>query len=264
MKIFSQKTVFAVLVLLSLSTISACSKAPQVKETPAEGVETQSGLLASEAQGWWYLRYKIYWPGADELNDSENGNDTQDTQEQPSWYMGPLIADQIVAPVIKQLGQDLFLWRFHRRAADDSSGHQFSFIFYSTPEVADRVAEAIKANPLVDQLIEAGLLVEVKYPDTAIIDKPRISDTSDQDWPDEIQTSWPIFIMGASQMWLMMVETIADANPEAEKVRSVDELVTLYQAVEEKIDTLWRTESRHAYFHHLNALFGYEQLLVRF
>ena len=29
----------------------------------------------------------------------------------------------------------------------------------------------------------------------------RLEDTSDQEWPVEIQRSWPYFIMGVSQSW---------------------------------------------------------------
>lgn len=262
MNSFSEKVIVTVLILSSLVWISGCSTVPQVKEGSTIGVETKAESIAVDAQGWWHLRFKIYWSGADNLNETETGESNE--EESPSWYMGALIADQILAPIIKEQGNNLFLWRFHRRAGDDETGHQFSFIFYSKPEVADKVSEAVKANLLVDQLLESGLLVEVKYPDTSSIDKPLISDTADQRWPDEIKKTWPIFIMGASEMWLMMMETLADAKPGNKEEMSVDELVRLYQEVEQELDTLWRNESRHAYFHHLNALFGYEHLLVRF
>ena len=104
----------------------------------------------------------------------------------------------------------------------------------------------------------------MKYPETMEIDRPAISDTSDDRWAKEIQNAWPIFIMGASETWLMLTETIADANPKSKEDMSVGELVALYEEVEEEMNDLWREEARHAYFHHLNAIFGYEYLLMRF
>jgi hypothetical protein len=258
----------AILILFSLVMMSACSTAPQVKQTaelagvPGEAAETTG---AESVYGWWDIHFKIYWSGADTTHEENgSGGNSDNTDDPPAWYMGPLLADRIMAPVIKQEGQNIFLWRFHRRAVSDEAGHQFSFIFYSTPEVAERVEAAVKANPLVDQLIEAGLLSEVGYPDVSVIDQPRVSDTSDQHWPDEIKSTWPVFIMGASEMWLKMTEDLADADPEAGEQMSVAEMSKLYQRVEEQLDTIWREDSRHAYFHHLNALFGYKRSLVGF
>ena len=270
-----------------------------VDDSSDDGSEAGSALAT---EGWWYLRFKINWAGADNEpvdeieesvcncedavlvgvdedlaseKDAEEKEETKaakeikkdsdrDDVEDPFWFMGSLIADRILAPVIREQGEDFFLWRFHRRAADDATGHQFSLIFYSTPQTADAVSETIKANELVAQLIDEGVLVEVKYPDSAAIDRPAIADTSDERWAEEIQNAWPIFIMGASEMWLMLTETIADANPKSSDDMSVDELVALYTEVEEDINDLWREEGRHAYFHHLNAIFGYEYLLMRF
>ncbi len=258
-----EKVIVAMVVLSSLVLSSGCSTAPSVKQGPApSGIETKAESVAMDTEGWWHLRFKIYWSGADKSDETETEDETQD--EVPAWNIGPLIADRIIAPVIKEQGKDIFLWRFHRRAADDETGHQFSFIFYSKPEVADKVVEAVKANLLVEDLIESGHLVAVKYPDTSTIDKPFIADTADQRWPDEIKKTWPIFIMGASEMWLMMVESLAEANPGNKQEMDVEALVQLYLEVEQELDALWREESRHAYFHHLNALFGYEYLLVRF
>ncbi len=266
---------------------------PQRADDSSDEESEAEATLATE--GWWYLSFKINWVGADNEPEEEGEalacscededvapeNEAEKTEavkeakeikkdsdrddvEDPSWFMGSLIADRILAPVIREQGKNFFLWRFHRRAADDATGHQFSLIFYSTPQTADAVSETIKANELVAQLIEDGLLVEVKYPDSSVIDRPAIADTSDERWAEEIQNAWPIFIMGASEMWLMLTETTADTHPKSTDDMSVDELVALYTEVEENMNGLWREEGRHAYFHHLNAIFGYEYLLMRF
>lgn len=182
----------------------------------------------------------------------------------PNWYLGSLIADQIVAPVIKQQGDGIFLWRFHRRAGADATGHQFSFIFYSDQAKADEVVAQIQASPVLAQLHEAQLLHDVVYPNTDTINKPLISDTADARWPEEIKSTWPLFIMGASQMWLMQLETIADAHEDAQPEMTLDEMLELYEDVQATMDEMWQEKARHAYFHHMNGLYAYEKVLVGF
>ncbi len=199
-------------------------------------------------------------PEGKQVKKDTNKDDIAD----PSWYVGSLIADRVLAPVIREQGKDIFLWRFHRRAGRDTKGHQFSLIFFSNAETAEQISESIKADATVAALIEEGVLEEVIYPDITEYKYPRVADTSDARWPEEIQNAWPVFIQGASEMWLMLLETISHRHPDYNEEMSAEALVDLYKDVEDEMDTLWREEARHAYFHHLNAIFGYEYLLMRF
>ncbi len=183
---------------------------------------------------------------------------------QPSWHVGSLIADQVLAPLIKQHGNDIFMWRFHRRAGNDAKGHQFSFIFYTDQQQADKVIAQIQAHPLVVQMLEEGVLHKMAYPETDKIDKPLLSDTADKKWPDEIKKSWPLFIMGASQMWLMQLETIAQAHEDYQEDMSLEEMLAFYEDVQLTMDEMWREQARHAYFHHMSGLYAYEKVLVGF
>jgi hypothetical protein len=35
------------------------------------------------------------------------------------------------------------------------------------------------------------------------------------------------------------------------------------RGVDERVTTLWRDHGQHVYLHHLNALFGYQPLVIR-
>ncbi len=115
---------------------------------------------------------------------------------------------------------------------------------------------------MVNDLKSAGLLAKEVHDDPAKIILPNIEDTGDKNWPESIQKTWPYYIMGASQMWLNLIAEIA-----AEKLAdnpapsSIEEIEAFYQQVDETITDLWQKEGRHAFMHHLNALFEYEPLI---
>jgi hypothetical protein len=90
---------------------------------------------------------------------------------------------------------------------------------------------------------------------------PTIADTSDAAWPPEIQASWPWFIMGVSQTWLSLIKQVTAEQPIQEP--SPEALLDYYASVNDRVTALWRDYGQHAYLHHLNALFGYEPLVIR-
>ena len=68
--------------------------------------------------------------------------------------------------------------------------------------------------------------------------------------------------MGASQMWLELIsETLAEL-PSRNAALSLAENEQLYKEVNEIITSLWEVNGRHAFLHHLNALFGYNPVIV--
>ena len=40
----------------------------------------------------------------------------------------------------------------------------------------------------------------------------------------------------------------------------MEDYLAFYKKVEESVTEAWKREGRHAYLHHLNAIFGYEPL----
>ena len=200
----------------------------------------------SADSAWWYARFRVDWP-----EDAD-----------PAWHTDLLVAHRVVKPVLERHLQDISLWRFHRRASRDTTGHQFSFIFFASPETAGRVYSDISDNPTLQQARSSGRILAVVCDDTAIVSRPAISDTSDPAWSAPLRQAWPYYLMGASQMWLDLISAMADAEQKTETTSSFAELDHRYAGINASITTLWQNEGRHAFLHHLNALFGYEPIVI--
>ena len=232
----------AVAIIFSMLAMAGCATA--VKRKALETSEPPPAEIAS-SNGWWSARFRMYWP----------------PEEEPLWHTDLLIAHKIIAPVILQYKDRLRLWRFHRRAARDGAGHQFSFIFYATAETAYQVYDTLRSDALLTEMAYSGRVIEEVYDNPDRITKPRIKDTSDPNWPSVIQKSWPYYIKGVSQMWLNLIAETAADIPTADTPLSLDEYEALYKEVNATLLSLWENNGRHAYLHHLNALFGYKPLV---
>lgn len=201
--------------------------------------------LARQSYSWHYLRFRWRWPEG----------------RRPDWSRDALIADQVLSEVITRYRDKLPLWRFHRRAARTPAGHQFSFIFYAPDAVARAIASEAESHAMTRKLLAAGLLrqVELTRPEAA-----GVGATSDPRWPERLQAAWPMFIMGASQTWLALVES------ESRKRRSpvardgdLEAQLEHYRSVSRDVNELWSEYAQHAFFHHLSGIFGYEPVRIR-
>ena len=229
--------------ILLLVIIAGCSSFGQVQSPEIKPLMTRE---LPSGHGWWFARFRMPWP--------------PDTK--PIWHMDLYLAHQVILPKLEQYKQDISLWRFHRRAGRDGGGRQFSFIFYSSPQTAQHIFSALKTDPLVNNLKLAGVLDQDVYDATTRITRPNIEDTGDKNWPTSIQKSWPYYIMGASEMWLNLIAEIAAENlTDNRQPASIAEIESFYQQVNQTITELWQKEGRHAFMHHLNALFEYKPLI---
>ena len=224
--------------LLLAVHLAGCATTPD--QAPVAPVPSGTRDTDTAAIGWWYVRFRHAWP-----NDAE-----------PLWHRDLLIADRIVRPALDAQRDAITLWRFHRRAARDGAGHQFSFIFRTTPTRAARLYDAIRRNPTLARMQRSGWLESVRFDDLSHIGRPGLGDTSDPNWSRPMQIAWPAFIMGVSGLWL---ELIAQFGQAQDLPRALD---ARYRAIDASIDALWRAEGGHALLHHLNALFGYRPVVV--
>jgi hypothetical protein len=233
-----------VCMLIAVWLIAACATIPQPSSSTLE--PTKLSVPQTTQSGWWYVRFQMVWP----------------EDKEPNWSLDALLAKEVCAPVLNDYAAALPLWRFHRRAGRDGGGHQFSLIFYSTPQAAANVNQSLSSNPLLAQLQRKGILQTVSYDDTSSVLKPAIEATSDPAWSPSIARSWPYFIMGVSQLWLKLVaETSVELHKEAPS--SNKDLLNHYRMVHNQVTALWENEGTHAFLHHLNALFAYQPTLVR-
>ncbi len=194
---------------------------------------------------WWRCQFKIVWPENSRLN----------------WGMDLLLAHSVISPILQKNNENISYWRFHRRAARDESGHQFSFIFFSKPEAAAKIYREVQQSWILQNALKANLVENVTTGDPQNPRFPNIEDTSDPNWPTEIQKNWPSYIMGVSSLWLGLInESMQEPACENDDINL---LLEKYFEVDAKITQMWRNEGQHALLHHLSAVFGYNPLSVR-
>ncbi len=202
-------------------------------------------LSVSENTSWRACRFKITWP-----------HDTE-----PDFTTDILIAHAIIQPVLQGHVKKIPWWRFHRRAARDITGHQFSFMYYSDAKVSQKVIHDIEQSLLLKQLLIANFIETLSCDDPNQVKHPKIEAMSDPRWSPTLQKNWPTYIMGVSALWLGLIDdAIGEALRETEDPRLLHKK---YQAASSQVTALWYQEGQHAFFHHLSAIFGYAPLLIR-
>ena len=199
------------------------------------------------AKGWWYARFRMQWA----------------EETEPLWHIDLLLAHKVAAPLLRMCHEEILFWRFHRRAARDAEGHQFSLTFYSTPATAKRIFKDLRSDIIVRKMKREGLIIQDIYDDSARLSAPRVEDTSDGTWAPQIRKSWPFFIMGVCEMWLSLITEVSATMPDQPKYSSLSKIIPYYERVNDAIKTLWREQGAHSLLHHLNAIFGYEPVFVR-
>lgn len=231
-----------VLSLAAAAIITACTTVPM----PPPAVFPHPAAPPAVDSGWWYARFRMDWPEGAE----------------PAWHLDLLTAHRVIKPVIEGHSPDIHLWRFHRRAARDAAGHQFSFIFFASAETARKIYTEISQDGSLKIVRSSGRILEVVFDDATTVSRPAISDTSDPNWSAPLRKAWPYYLMGASQMWLDLISEMADGEQETETPSTFGDLDHRYAGINAAITTLWQNEGRHAFLHHLNALFGYEPIVI--
>ena len=237
----------AVYLVMVVSGCAVGIPLPSAPDTrPAKAVQPLPAPAGNADSGWWAARFQFDWP---------EGTD-------PAWHLDTLIAHQVVAPVLKAFEARLPLWRFHRRAARDKTGHQFSFIFYGPRATAMEIFVLLQSDSRLNGLRQDGVVNRIIFSDTDHIDKPCIADTADRNWSVPVQRAWPHFMAGASRMWLELIEDIASGVDGGRVPEETAARRAFFRKVDEKLNRTWQEEGRHALLHHLNALFGYGPLVV--
>lgn len=236
-------------IFFSIFLLASCAhQQPAVTIDADTGAVPAPNLQVSQAGNyWWYARFKMDWGDGRRADFSQN----------------LIIAHEVISPLLVRYSDEIGLWRFHRRASHDEAGHQFSFIFYTTPDAARRVFEYIGGAPVVKGLLESGDLLKLILDDPARPQRASIAATSDPNWPDSIQNSWPYFIMGVSLMWLDLLEQTVDPDEIASQP-GISVRLDYYREVNDELTALWKRVGRHAMFHHINAIYGYEALELVF
>lgn len=240
------------MLLIFIFVLSGCSVIQHQTE-PAPQIPAVVGIPSSQLN-WWIVNFDLAWPQDAEI----------------AWHLDPLIAHKIIFPILASEKDSIHLWRIHRRAIRDATGHRFRFIFYSSSPAAARIYQLITANTTLELLNANGQVVALSFDDPNKLSKPNLADASDHSWSEVMQKTWPFFIMGVSEMWINMVDELARRHETEYQFELFQDTIDFYKQVEDALRSSWRIEGNHALLHHLNAVFGYadiavyEQRLMRF
>lgn len=220
-------------------TMGCAASVTQIPASPSPLAEAP-GLQGS---GWWFVRFRMDRPA-----------------EETRWERDLLIAHRVASPLIAAHEGEIALWRFHRRSAEDKTGHQFSFLFFTTAGVADSINQVVLGDPLVRRMLANGVIQEVITDAVDHNDHPNVGDTSDPKWSPIMQNTWPYYIMGVSRMWLAMIDQVSRESGMADDA-TLGEMLAHYAQVNDAINHIWQQEGYHALLHHLNAIYGYKALV---
>jgi len=196
---------------------------------------------------WWQIRFHFRWP--------EN--------TEPAWHLDLMVAHSVVAPVLEKHSADIALWRFHRRAVRDAAGHQFSVLLFSDAQTSGDLFKSIEMAPEIAALQASGRLERLSLGRTGDRKGRHVEDTSDPRWSAELQKSWPWFIMGVSRLWLTLAAEQAKNQAPRTGTVPLEDRIDFYKVLNQRVSRIWIREGSHALLHHLNAIFGYEPLIIR-
>jgi hypothetical protein len=231
-------------ILLLVIFLSACAPR-QLHYPPAMSTTFPQDVLESGVEAsWWACRFKISWPPGAEVD----------------WSVDLLLAHAVVRPVLREHTKKLPWWRFHRRAARDHIGHQFSFLFYSDSSVSAAVMEDLRQSNVLQQALAHRIVEKIDFDDPNKPRHPQIEAMSDPHWTPELQRNWPSYIMGVSSLWLGLIDDIVEDVPSHDD--NFPKLLEQYRHAEIAVTTMWYKEGQHAFLHHLSAIFGYEPLMI--
>jgi hypothetical protein len=175
-----------------------------------------------------------------------------------------LAAHQILLPAISTHEERMLLWRVHRRAVRDESGHRLSLLFYASPQTAQAIYASIADAAILAELVDSGLVQQVQTKTASEGLPTDIADTSDPAWSAAMRSGWPYYIHGVSRLWIDLVSVTANRMISDSAPNTMAETIELYRRVDDEINDIWEMDGHHALLHHLNAIFGYRPIPIRF
>lgn len=120
---------------------------------------------------------------------------------------------------------------------------------------------AARSAPVAVALQRAGYVRDVVDTCRGKRGQAALKVHSDPVWDERLEKTWPYFIMGVSAHWLALIDEVS--REQGEVPAALEPMLDHYRAVQEEVNEIWRFQGRHAYLHHLNAIFGYEPLLIQ-
>lgn len=173
-----------------------------------------------------------------------------------------LLAHDLFYPIIKEFENNIELWRFHRLIIlykEDNlilhSQHEFKFKFYSNIDIFNKIENKVKEynniNKLIWEIVKKVECINCLHED-------KIKNDKDDKWPLSICTIWPYYINGVSRSW---IELIKETMNNIYLVKNISDLtfsekLSHYNLINNKMSQDIIKWGEHAFFHHLNIMFG--------
>lgn len=191
---------------------------------------------------WYSFSFNISW----------------DRNQEPKTWIDIFIIDTIVREVISQKKSEIVFWRMHRRWFVDEHGHELTFDCFTNEEASNEIERLIKDSDAFKVLQKNKLLVEVleRIPGGAEIHGL----TDKESWPECLKKSWTYYINGCCEMFLRLIENIKGGESVPTDIQNAEQF---YIKVNNELIRIWQSFGCNAFFHHLNAIFGYQPLLIQ-
>lgn len=197
---------------------------------------------------WYEFNFKVNWP------------DNQD----PKVWIDIFIIGTIVRDVISANKSEIAAWRIHRRWGRDARGHEFTLSCYTTEDTAMSIEKLIKRSKAF-KILQANNLLAGDF--KKVTGGSNIHDIADdlstRDWPMELKKSWPYYIQGCCEMLLYLIESLNNRIQTDVDEKDISKIERLYTELNNRLTIIWQYHGSHAFFHHLNAIFGYVPLLAK-
>lgn len=164
------------------------------------------------------------------------------------------LAREIVKPILDDEKKHLRCWRFHRGRGE------LAFDFYSAEKVKDRIMDRLE-----DSLTSHEQYQQIEQQVTPRLNRKPYADNwqgiADGAWGEEIRQAWPYFAQGLAQMWLTLIDQVANVVLQ-QGTSAPPGSVAFYQDVGQQIEGHWFRHGAHAFLHHVHALLGYSAFLA--
>lgn len=199
------------------------------------------GKRASRAKkGWWKFQFIVAY---------------KNEEKDPRWHIDPLIAYEILKPVMEKMTDSISFWRFHKVNHSQDGGHQFNFLIYCVRNIAIDASNLIKGNHVFQRLEQNKDFVKFVDPSEKRV-KPGIEGQSEEKWPPYIKRTWQHYIMVLSKMWLELLELVREEIDFKETDNNIETMICNYQEIDKKLQEFWQRDCGHVIMHMAHSVMG--------
>lgn len=172
-----------------------------------------------------------------------------------------IVINEIFKPIIRNNNEKLEwkYWRYHARSSDDLTN--IKLIIYTDENNFNIFKDLMeKGKDKLDEEISKTLTF-ADCKDQGDTDRYyEIGGSSTPTWPKELQNTFPVYIQGACDTYLRIID---EFEKSLIKQKGKLSFISYYQELYNKIKFLWYANGWGSFCHHLGACFLYEPISFR-